>query len=423
MTVQTTKAKLTSFGLLILVGVATLVPDPGGQEMATRTPVWCLICGDHGSIDVIMNVLLFAPLGAAWFYLGWPLKRVALAALTASLTIELLQMWVIAGRDASLSDLVTNTLGAILGYQLAIGRRAWLWPTPGASFRFFILALVVWIGITALTAAGLTPESSGKLYGQWAPELGGYHRFGGTVFQATAATEPLPDGPYQNTEGLRKALELGTAELRAKILTGVMPERLAPIVTVVNDRPAILLILGQQRESLFFSGRTKSSRFRFRAPHMWLEDAFGLERGIASDIGGRLGNRTISVWAMSEGQRRERSVSLSSNWGWLLLSPFGIGLGRSTPVLSGLWLSLLLLPVSYWMTGITGRRKALARSLLVVGMVGGLVGIPLLAGFDPISWQEWIGALGGVALGHGAWRFSRARNSVASRQQPGASVA
>lgn len=53
-------------------------------------------------------------------------------------------------------------------------------------------------------------------------------------------------------------------------------------------------------------------------------------------------------------------------------------------MLSGLWLMALLLPASYWISGIYGKRKATATALLVVGLAGGLAGIPLLPGFDPI---------------------------------------
>ena len=97
-----------------LVALATLVP---GSPSASGggTPFWCLTCGDFALADAVANVVLFVPL-------GWALGRarvppiVGLAALVATtITVEWLQYTVVPGRDASLSDILTNPVGAAIG--------------------------------------------------------------------------------------------------------------------------------------------------------------------------------------------------------------------------------------------------------------------------------------------------------------------
>ena len=58
---------------------------------------------------------------------------VAAGGLGASGLVELLQMEVVAGRDASLSDLLTNSAGTILGAGLGRNWRRLLFPSPRTS--------------------------------------------------------------------------------------------------------------------------------------------------------------------------------------------------------------------------------------------------------------------------------------------------
>src|SRR3712207_2032131 len=87
---------------LAFVAVATLTPTPGTPP----TPPTCIVCGRVGGVDVLLNVLLFVPLGLGLRLAGlsrW--RALALAGLT-TLGIESLQFAVVTGRDASLSDLL-----------------------------------------------------------------------------------------------------------------------------------------------------------------------------------------------------------------------------------------------------------------------------------------------------------------------------
>lgn len=103
--------------------------------------------------DVVLNVLVYVPLGAA-ACLAWlpSMPRAAAAAAVAfgfalSLSMELLQDYV-PGRVTSLSDLTTNTLGAAAGASLAVVFAPRILPRLHARARLAsrgaVLLLVCW---------------------------------------------------------------------------------------------------------------------------------------------------------------------------------------------------------------------------------------------------------------------------------------
>src|SRR3954463_9061304 len=100
---------------LLLILAATLRPEPDQTRAAEATPLWCLVCGDHGGVDVINNIMLFIPFTVGLRLGGVPRTTVLLVGRAGSLAIELLQFWVISGRYSSLTDVMTNSLGTAVG--------------------------------------------------------------------------------------------------------------------------------------------------------------------------------------------------------------------------------------------------------------------------------------------------------------------
>ena len=83
-------------------------------------PDWAL--PEH--YGLVLNVLLFVPLGAGLGFLTrWSWWRIALGAAAASAMVELIQ--IVLPREADPLDIVTNTLGAVIGALAlrAFGRR------------------------------------------------------------------------------------------------------------------------------------------------------------------------------------------------------------------------------------------------------------------------------------------------------------
>jgi VanZ like protein len=117
-------------GLLLVMGT-TLIPIPRQAAAAEATSLWCLVCGDYGGGDVVVNLLLFIPLALGLRLLGWSPAAVVATGAAISFTVEFLQLALIPGRDASLSDLLTNTLGSGLGAVLGSKLTSLLRPARG----------------------------------------------------------------------------------------------------------------------------------------------------------------------------------------------------------------------------------------------------------------------------------------------------
>ncbi len=80
----------------------------------------------RGRAEALANVLLFVPLGVAG---GWLVRRrrapwVLLALAALAVLVEAVQ-YPVAGRDASLRDVLLNTLGGALGVAAGVVGRWW----------------------------------------------------------------------------------------------------------------------------------------------------------------------------------------------------------------------------------------------------------------------------------------------------------
>jgi hypothetical protein len=107
-----TRGFLTLSILTILV--ATLEPAQI-DEYVTNT--FCLVC-PWNSVDILANVLLFVPLGLALILRGVGGGQRLMISTGLSLAVEVTQIW-IPGRDPSLTDVASNTLGAAVGIVVA----------------------------------------------------------------------------------------------------------------------------------------------------------------------------------------------------------------------------------------------------------------------------------------------------------------
>lgn len=100
-----------------LIGILTMTGIGKLKAFSPRITLIPFLDMLHGPIDTILNILLFLPLGVFLPLLFQRYKRIREIAVTGfllSLSIELVQMF---GRGATdVNDLITNTVGASLGY-------------------------------------------------------------------------------------------------------------------------------------------------------------------------------------------------------------------------------------------------------------------------------------------------------------------
>jgi VanZ family protein len=145
--------------VLLAILVATMTPTSPGSP----APFSFAITFTHRHLaDVLLNVILFVPFGLT---LGWRSRSTSAVTLTGfllSTAIELTQRG-IPGRDPSLSDIVFNTFGTLLGAVIARRPRFWLAPTRNNAALFAAASAFVAALIMMATAFLLSPAPGAEI--------------------------------------------------------------------------------------------------------------------------------------------------------------------------------------------------------------------------------------------------------------------
>ena len=388
------------------IAIVTLYPTPDDMARVERASFWCLACGELGLVDVLLNVLLFVPYGAALFLLGMPWRKAFILILASTITIELLQLKVVSGREASLSDILTNSLGGSAGFFLARNWRRVASPVPEESQWLMGAALGAWLGVQAFAAWGLHTELPRSLYyGQWAPALAQFDQFTGTVHRVELGQMRLPDGPIADSADLRRALLRESSSLRVNAVSGSPTRRLSPIFSIFDEHQQEILVLGQNGRDAVFRLRTRLHMLRLRNPALTIRNALAGDSGtalalVASRAGGRL-RLNVRSGNNERTQQAEGTLELSPSMSWSFLLPYDHGFGGEQRYLTMLWLAAMLFPAGYWSAGATKTSHGTIAVIPVVALTlyAGLRLVPLWFDLAPVDWTEWLAAILGLGSG------------------------
>jgi hypothetical protein len=400
---------------LVTILVMTLTPA-GGQVTAG---FWCMTCGEFGGLDVTNNIVMFAPFGAALALAMNRRWRPLAICVATTVMIEALQIGVIPGRDASFRDILANSLGGLLGVELALRRKLLLWPAPRTATRLALIWCSLFTGISTLTTWALQPAFVPRsLWVQWLPPRANYEPFTGRLLAFDINGINLPLGFPKASLGLDRRLMSDAWHATATIDRDGLEARRSVIVRISEEftQP---FALEQRGWDLTCLQKTRSAELRFRSPRVALPDALQLSTGAHPDIV-RLTcvhrDRALIAGVQAASESREEVVPLSPSLGWTMISPLDIALDSGTRWISMLWLIGLLLPVGYWWAAAvelsSGQKAGRTPSSLISGallasLALGLVIAPLAAGTAFASWWEWAAALVGVASGFLASRVLR----------------
>ena len=392
-----TLRRLAPFAALAPILAATLYPTG-----ATEPEGWvrCLFCGEHGLADFLVNVILFAPLGAALAWRGWSLRRVAVAAVLASGLVETAQLF-IPGRDPSLGDILSNSLGALVAAGVLRLARIWLRPAaPGrwALAASLLASVALWTGGHLLTTR--LPET--VYYSQWTPNLGHLFWYRGRVLGATLGDLRLPPRRLENSSLVRRRILEG-APLVARVIAGTRTPRLAPIVSIYDDHQREIVLLGADREDLVWRMRAHASDFGLDQPDVRFRGAL---RGVARGDSLRVAAwRDGTTYCLSVTQRRRCGEGISPARSWALFM-YPESLAQWVRVLlDGAWVAGLCIPVGLWSLGAHRVAAAVAAAILTAA----LALAPAANGIAAITALGWACAAAGWLAGAGAARLLRAR--------------
>lgn len=402
---------------LLAIGLATLWPQPPAPVDSN----FCLICGSFGTVDALLNVLLFVPLGIGLSFLERSTRRAVLAMCVLSIAIEAAQFFVIPGRDSTLGDILANTLGGALGFIAARRWRSIVKPSPRSAGRLAVAWAIFWLAVQIVSGFGFSlslPDS--RYYGQIARKLGSYATFHGQVSSATVGGVAIPDSAIEDSHQVRELLRQGTT-IAITAVVGDSSRGIAPILRIADDQRREILLVAQKEDAVVFGVSTGASVLRLRRPIFSLPGAFPLhhDRNSAGDsvqMIGRYSRGALVMETWSKRGARALDVPVRSSLGWILWLPFQWLIeGTQAETIAGwVWTGSLLLPFGYWVvrwsrgwrrdgTGgpsyqrVTAAMFSLVLVTLVVATIFGLA-LPRLG--------DWVAAFAGFLAGAGlGWRL------------------
>lgn len=373
---------VAGFGLFILAMTLSPAGTSSPAELSS-----CYLCEGALPPDVIRNLVLFVPLGAALALGGVSTRRATLIGVVLSAVIEAVQLW-IPGRESSLSDVVCNGVGTSLGGFLAREWRRWLAP-PAALASRLSLAAALGAGV-AVAATGwlLAPSyTAAEWYAGWAPEFGHLGLYHGRLVDVHVGDVPLPVGRV-DTAAVRERMRAGE-RLQIRGSAGPDTGGLAPILSIHDAERREVLIVGAERGDLVLRPRTRAADLRFEQPSLRVVDALA-----ATPAGDPL---AIDVWredgdlCAEVNGARSCGLAFSAGRAWAFFFRLRDIPNALRRTFDGLWIAGLAIPVALWWRPRAVSGLALAAFAAAVGVLPGVVGLGPAG-----AWE-----VGGAALGLG----------------------
>jgi len=373
---------------LLVILLATLSPGSWTQTQG-RPPGL-----DGRFADVLLNLALFAPFGAALGSRGRSGAHVLVIATLLSGAVELAQLW-IPGRVAGVSDVLVDAIGALAGWAIWRTSPVWAAPSPRAGRRF-VMAAALGAGIV-VAATGLLLEPAFPpypYYGHWTPEFGRQPIYQGRVIEASAGSASIPSGLIPNFLEVRGQLLAG-GPLRVRAIAGPHGTGLAPILSI-NDYQRELLLLGADGDALVYRFRTLGMSLGLDSPELRVPGA--LANVGAGDAFAVVVKPDRHGYCVELNGAATCGVGFTAGMGWALLM-YGQGIPRAIDrILSVLWMAGLAFPVGYYL------RSNWPSRLALVLLFGGVVAIPAVVGLVPTPPGELGAVLAGLVVGVGLRR-------------------
>lgn len=352
-----------------------------------------MVCGDRGTADVVVNLLLFLPFGAALAAAGVSPLRCVLGGALLSAGVEFAQLY-LPGRDPSLGDVVSNTLGSGLGVVLVATAPSWLLPAGARASRLSRAAALAAAALCFVTGWLLAPAPPRPSYAAlWTPNLGRLQWYRGRVQDVTLGNVALPAGPVANSAAMRELLLAPRGfTLHVRAIAGPRTDALGGFLVIEGERGRELLLVGPHRDDLVFRFRTRAVALHLRldAPDIRLSNALrSVTPGdtLAITVRGSRGRYTLSANAS---RADGLGFTVASGWGLLVYPEVGPAWFKT--LCSFAWLAALWAPAGFW-------ARTRGDAWVIVGAVAvALLGAPAVTPLEATPRLLWAAAaVGGIA--------------------------
>ena len=306
------------------------------------------------------------------------LRPAVAGAALLSLFIEVTQGFFVPGREASLGDLLGNSVGGAIGAAIALNARLLFRPTRHQARRLAAAGAAGAAGLLGATAWLLAPGAPSAAYeGQFAQHWYGHRGLAIGVVRAHLNDTAFAWSVLPNPAMVNRELERGHVRLEVAVVPGAPFEgrsRLAAVVAADDEHQSLARLEADGRD-LLFSARTRASRWGLRDPWVRLRNALpargpDARAAPASDwaaplvtgrdtlvLGGELESGQLALWASGRTGADSARSDYSLAIGWMLLVPTSLTPRRGLPWLDAAWLGLVLAPALWWTAlAVTGRR-------------------------------------------------------------------
>ena len=395
--------------VLSLAAIAWLTLGPAHASPSIDSHL-CVVCGPMAGVDILLNTILFVPLGVGLSLSGLNPWKAVLICFALSLSIETAQAFIVRGRASTLSDILTNTSGGAIGFWLARTAPTWLAPSRKTAAWLVVMWGAIWLLIQIVSCYSFAPSlSRSQYYGQIA-QRGERAMFHGQVDSARIGTIPIFNGAFADSRSVRQLLLNGTPIVGFVRVVEPTPN-FASIIRVADDKQRGIASIAEQGDQMVFSIRTGASNLRLREPAFGMPGVFTSARRPADSaaetlvVSARFNDGTVQLVAQTGSGHQELNFSPRAALAWTVLVPFHghLGSGGMERVATFLWASVLLIPLGYWATTLARQLERLPAVSLVpvlaVLLATGLILVPAsfaLRGAMPI---DWIAAVSGLGIG------------------------
>lgn len=393
MTISPSRGNRTSWlgfaAALVFVGLATLLPE--WDRPKPDVAITCLLCGDVGGPDLILNVVLFVPVGLALAGLGTRPWRALWIGFALSLTIETIQL-VLPGRSTTLRDVLCNASGAWLGALIALNVARWVAPSRATALRLAVATAATVVTVAATGWLFVYSPSEPPYYGHWSPEQKHLEPWTGRLSSARLDGISLPSWRIEDPQSMSAAIADGFV-LELAGVGGAPTTDLGGILTLSDGDMREMLLVGPRGADLIVRVRRRAATFRFGAPEARFERLM-LVAPEGAPFTLRIESAMAQTCAALNGTRAcTARPAAGSSW-VLLLADRGIS-ATARILLNAFTLGLLAFPVGLLLRGVTPARGWVATFFVVIG-----VEVAARAtGLAPLTLLEWIGLTAGLVAG------------------------
>ena len=407
-------------GLAILGASAILVTTLTPSADAPGSTRVCVLCGDYGSSDFALNILLFVPFGLG---LGLLARRWSgvFTVIAMTIAIELAQLSLVPGRDATLGDVMANSIGGAVGIALASRWRDFVFPEERMRRILLGSAIAAWLLVDTLTAYSVLPAPTlAQYHGQLARQLGKNPAYPGEIRVAAAGPVTIPDW-HMDAAPLRESLRRADW-IRLDVAPSGFTEWPASMLRVADASGTPILELGADRHRVVFGIRTGASVLHLRPYHVSLSNVFRRNSFEPVAIQARWRNGEAIVQAQQVDGVAKTAVTFGPASGWRLFMPWTVysDNGDWERIADAVWMLILGFPLGFW-SGVLGLKAAVrgnwkGTAIVTAVLAGGLI-LPSIAMGSPFPrTNDVIAAAVGVALGaYAAVSLQRRRKKFRAR--------